>query len=151
MGKYGARELNYSSDIDLIALFDPAKVDYRGARSVQQFFVGLTQTGRLINDRLDDGYVFRVDWRLRPDPGATPLALSVASARAYYPERGETWERAAMIKARPAAGDMALGHAFLSTLTPFVWPERVDFWALKEIRQLKQRINAHRGGREIEF
>ena len=152
MGKYGARELNYSSDIDLIALFDPSKVDYRGARSIQQFFVGLTQKlGRLINDRLDNGYVFRVDWRLRPDPGATPLALSMASAWAYYIERGETWERAAMIKARPAAGDMALGHAFLNRLTSFVWPERVDFWTLREIRQLKQRINAHRGGREIEF
>ena len=152
MGKYGARELNYSSDIDLIALSDPSKVDYRGARSMQQFFVGLTQKlGRLINDRLDNGYVFRVDWRLRPDPGATPLALSMASAWAYYVERGETWERAAMIKARPAAGDMALGHAFLNGLTSFVWPERVDFWTLREIRQLKRQINAHRGGREIEF
>jgi len=152
MGKGGARELNYSSDIDLIALYDPAKVDYRGARSVQQFLIGLTQKlGRLINDRIDDGYVFRVDWRLRPDPGSTPIALSIASARAYYTDRGETWERAAMIKARPAAGDLALGHAFLNSLTPFVWPDRVDFWTLREIRQLKLRINAHRGSSEIDF
>jgi glutamate-ammonia-ligase adenylyltransferase len=152
MGKGGARELNYSSDIDLIALYDPAIVDYRGTRSVQQFFVGLTQKlGRLIHDRIDDGYVFRVDWRLRPDPSSTPIALSIASARTYYTDRGETWERAAMIKARPAAGDLALGHAFLNSLTPFVWPDRVDFWTLREIRQLKQRINALRGGREIDF
>jgi len=96
-----------------------------------------------------DGYVCRVDLNLRPDPGATPLAVSIAAARTYYRHRGENWERAAMIKARPAAGDLGLGRQFLDDLAPFIWREAMDFWLLQDMRAMKRRINAHKGGGEI--
>jgi len=150
MGKHGARELNYSSDIDLIVLYEPMKIDYRGSKSLQEVLVRTTRNlSAILQERTADGYVFRVDLRLRPDPAATPLALSCAAARAYYATRGENWERAAMIKARPAAGDIALGQAFLDELTPFVWREDLDFWMLREIQAIKARINVHRGSGEI--
>ena len=152
MGKHGARELNYSSDIDLIILYDPMKADYRGSRSVQEAFIRMTQRlVAILDQRTADGYVCRVDLRLRPDPGSTPVAIPCAAAQAYYANRGENWERAAMIKARPAAGDMALGREFLSELTPFVWREHLDFWAKREIQSIKRQIHAQRGGHEIGF
>ena len=152
MGKHGARELNYSSDIDLIILYEPMKVDYRGSKSVQEAFIRMTQRlVAILDQRTADGYVFRVDLRLRPDPGSTPVAMSCAAARAYYDTRGENWERSAMIKARPAAGDVALGREFLAELTPFVWRDHLDFWALREIQNIKSRIHAQRGGSEIGF
>ena len=152
MGKHGARELNYSSDIDLIVLYEPMKVDYRGSKSVQEAFIRMTQRlVAILDQRTADGYVCRVDLRLRPDPGSTPVAIPVAAARAYYATRGENWERAAMIKARPAAGDLALGREFLAELTPFIWREHQDFWALREIQNIKSRIHAQRGGSEIGF
>ena len=121
MGKLGARELNYSSDIDLLVLFDGEKVDYLGGDGPQQ---GLHRMVRelvtLLSERSADGYVFRTDMRLRPDPGATPLAVSTAAAEQYYESLGQNWERAAMIKARPVAGDMDVGNQFLSRLVPFV-------------------------------
>ena len=150
MGKHGARELNYSSDIDLIVLYEPMKIDYRGAKSLQETLVRATRTlSAILQERTADGYVCRVDLRLRPDPAATPLALSCAAARAYYATRGENWERAAMIKARPAAGDIALGQAFLDELSPFVWRADLDFWMLREIQAIKARINVHKGSGEI--
>jgi glutamate-ammonia-ligase adenylyltransferase len=150
MGKHGARELNYSSDIDLIVLYEPMKLDYRGSKSLQEALVRATRTlSAILQERTADGYVCRVDLRLRPDPASTPLALSCAAARAYYASRGENWERAAMIKARPAAGDIALGQAFLDELTPFVWREDLDFWMLREIQSIKTRINVHKGSGEI--
>src|SRR5690606_16219239 len=107
MGKLGARELNYSSDIDLIILFEAEKVNYTGRRSMGDFFVRLARNlVAMMQERTRDGYVFRTDLRLRPDPGATPIALSVAAAHVYYESQGQNWERAAMIKARPIAGDM---------------------------------------------
>lgn len=152
MGKHGARELNYSSDIDLIILYEPMKVDYRGSKSVQEAFIRMTRRlVAILDQRTADGYVCRVDLRLRPDPGSTPVAIPVAAAQAYYANRGENWERAAMIKARPAAGDMALGREFLSELTPFVWREHLDFWAKREIQKIKHQIHAQRGGSEIGF
>ncbi|MHC4816353.1 MAG: [protein-PII] uridylyltransferase family protein, partial [Planctomycetota bacterium] len=145
-----ARELNYSSDIDLIVLYEPMKLDYRGSKSLQEALVRATRTlSAILQERTADGYVCRVDLRLRPDPASTPLALSCAAARAYYAGRGENWERAAMIKARPAAGDIALGQAFLDELTPFVWREDLDFWMLREIQSIKTRINVHKGSGEI--
>ncbi len=134
MGKHGARELNYSSDIDLIVLYDPQKVEYRGRRTLPEAFIRMTQ--RLISilqARTADGYVFRVDLNLRPDPSSTPVAVSVAAARTYYATRGQNWERAAMIKARSAAGDTALGVQFLAELTPFIWREHLDFWMIRDI------------------
>src|SRR3981189_2190008 len=106
MGKMGAGELNYSSDIDLIVFFDPAAPTLAPDIEPQPFFVRVTQgVSRLLQQRTGDGYVFRVDLRLRPDPASTPVAISTAAALHYYEREGRTWERAAMIKARPCAGD----------------------------------------------
>jgi glutamate-ammonia-ligase adenylyltransferase len=150
MGKHGARELNYSSDIDLIILYEPTQIDYRGKRSHQQFVERLTkQMITILQEVTADGYVCRVDLNLRPDPSATPLAVSIAAARNYYRSRGQNWERAAMIKARPTAGDLALGQQFLDDLSPFIWREAMDFWLLQDMAVMKRRINEHKGGSEI--
>ena len=150
MGKHGGRELNYSSDIDLIIIYEPAQIDYRGGRSHQQFVERLTRhLIAIMQGMTADGYVCRVDLNLRPDPGATPLAVSVAAAQTYYRHRGENWERAAMIKARPAAGDLSLGRQFLDDLAPFIWRGAMDFWLLQDMRAMKRRINEHKGGSEI--
>jgi glutamate-ammonia-ligase adenylyltransferase len=150
MGKYGAGELNYSSDIDLIALFEPERIDYRGRRSVQEAMVRLMRDlVTVLEERTGDGYVFRVDLRLRPDPGAMPLAISLGAALTYYESMGQNWERAAMIKARPAAGDLEIGRAFLAELGPFVWRKNLDFWAIQDIHSIKRQINAHKGGGKI--
>ncbi len=121
MGKLGARELNFSSDIDLIVLFDPAAPAIPNRDEAGELFVRLTRRlVRILHDRTGDGYVFRTDLRLRPDPGSTPLAISVDAALAYYEARGQNWERAAMIKARPVAGDGPAGARFLGELRPYV-------------------------------
>ncbi|MEE8172960.1 MAG: glutamine-synthetase adenylyltransferase, partial [Alphaproteobacteria bacterium] len=150
MGKLGARELNYSSDIDLLVLFDGEKVDYCGDDGPQQ---GLHRMVRemvsLLSERSADGYVFRTDMRLRPDPGATPLAVSTAAAEQYYESLGQNWERAAMIKARPVAGDQEVGTLFLNRLVPFVWRKYLDFAAIEDIHSIKRQINAHKGHHEI--
>lgn len=150
MGKYGARELNYSSDIDIITLYDPKAVDFRGKRGVQEAMVRLTrELARMIDERTGEGYVFRTDFRLRPDPGATPLCLSLSAALTYYESLGQNWERAAMIKARPAAGDRQLAEHFLEELTPFIWRRHLDFWAIQDIHSIKRQIQAHKGGSAI--
>ncbi|MEH6788957.1 MAG: glutamine-synthetase adenylyltransferase, partial [Paracoccus sp. (in: a-proteobacteria)] len=121
MGKMGAGELNYSSDIDLVILFDETR--YPGAE--QEARAALIRVTRkmtaLLSDLTGEGYVFRTDLRLRPDAAVTPVCLSMAAAESYYESVGRTWERAAYIKARPCAGDLAAGEKFLKTLTPFVW------------------------------
>ena len=150
MGKLGAFELNYSSDIDLIVLFDPARVTYHGRRSVQETFIRITRDlVKILQERTADGYVFRTDLRLRPDPGATPVALSTLGAELYYESQGQNWERAAMIKARVNAGDLSAGSRFLKGLTPFVWRRHLDFAAIQDIHSIKRQINAHRGGSTI--
>jgi len=152
MGKYGARELNYSSDIDLIVLYDPARISYHGRRSAQQLMIRVTrELVSILQDMTADGYVFRVDLRLRPDPGSTPVAIPYASALKYYETRGAGWERAAMIKARPAIGDLRLGEQFMAELEPFIWRPAIDFWAQREIAKIKQHMNDHRGSTEIGF
>jgi glutamate-ammonia-ligase adenylyltransferase len=103
----------------------------------------------LMEERTGDGYVFRVDLRLRPDPAAMPLALSIDAALTYYESMGQNWERAAMIKARPVAGDLKIGQAFLRELDPFVWRKNLDFWAIQDIHSIKRQINAHKGGTEV--
>jgi glutamate-ammonia-ligase adenylyltransferase len=151
MGKHGGRELNYSSDIDLIVLYEPSLLSYHGRRSHQQFAVRLTQRlVTIMQQPTADGYVCRMDLNLRPDPSATPAAVGYAAAQTYYRNRGENWERAAMIKARPAAGDLGLGRQFLDDLAPFVWREAMDFWMLQDMLAIKRRINAHKGGDQIE-
>lgn len=149
MGKLGAFELNYSSDIDLIVLYDqacqPKAGDKLGAVMVQ-----LTrQLVRMLEERTGDGYVFRTDLRLRPDPGSTPLALSLTAAETYYEAFGQNWERAAMIKARAVAGDREAGDRFLKFLRPFIWRRNLDFAAIQDIHSIKRQINAHRGHEHI--
>ena len=150
MGKMGANELNYSSDIDLIVLYDaaaPALVDKDDAGA---FYVRLTRTlVKLLQERTTDGYVFRVDLRLRPDPASTQIAVSLAAALDYYGTVGQNWERAAMIKARACAGDIAAGEAFLHDLSPFVWRKYLDFAAVTDIEAMKRQIHAYRGHDEI--
>ncbi len=150
MGKLGARELNYSSDIDLIILYDNELIRGAAAEDFGPIFVRATrQLLHLMDARTEDGYVFRTDLRLRPDPGATPLAISVEAAEAYYESVGQNWERAAMIKARPVAGDIAAGEAFLRRLRPYVWRKNLDFAAIQDVHSIKRQINAHRGGATI--
>jgi glutamate-ammonia-ligase adenylyltransferase len=150
MGKLGARELNYSSDVDLIVLYDDEAVFYTGPDTLQSCFVRLTRDLiAILSDRTGDGYVFRTDLRLRPDPGSTPVALSFAAAETYYSSVGQNWERAAMIKARPVAGDRPAGDRFLGRIRPFVWRKHLDFAAIQDIHSIKRQIEAHRGGRSI--
>ena len=150
LGKLGACELNYSSDIDLMVLFDEEQITYTGSQSPQQFFVRLTRTMvKMMEERTQHGYVFRTDLRLRPDPGATPVAVSMLAAEMYYESMGQNWERAAMIKARPVAGDKEAGQGFLSRLRPFLWRKNLDFAAIQDIHSIKRQINAHRGGEKI--
>jgi len=150
MGKYGAFELNYSSDIDLIVFYDLARIRLRAGAEVQHFFVRLTRDlVRLLHERTGDGYVFRTDLRLRPDPAATPMALSTEAALNYYESFGQNWERAALIKARPAAGDLAAGQAVREDLAPFIWRKYLDFAAIADIHAMKRQIHAFRGFGEI--
>jgi glutamate-ammonia-ligase adenylyltransferase len=150
MGKLGARELNYSSDIDLILLYDADRIRYRGRSNAGRFFSRLAQElVRLMQERTADGYVFRTDLRLRPDPASTPPAISVTAALTYYESTGQNWERAALIRARPVAGDLAAGRAFLAELRPFLWRKHLDFAAIQDIHSIKRQINAHRGGGRI--
>jgi glutamate-ammonia-ligase adenylyltransferase len=104
---------------------------------------------RIVEERTGDGYVFRTDLRLRPDPASTPLAISVAAAVAYYESVGQNWERAALIKARPVAGDRVAAQRFLRELRPFIWRKNLDFAAIQDIHSIKRQINAHRGGGRI--
>ncbi|MDF2367461.1 bifunctional [glutamine synthetase] adenylyltransferase/[glutamine synthetase]-adenylyl-L-tyrosine phosphorylase [Sneathiella sp.] len=150
MGKLGAGELNYSSDIDLVILFDAAKTSYTGRRSVQDCFVRIARNlVTMMQERTRDGYVFRTDLRLRPDPGATPIALSIGAAHVYYESQGQNWERAAMIKARAIAGDLDAGAEFVSFLTPFIWRKSMDFAAIEDIQAIKSQIHTHKGFSKI--
>ena len=145
MGKMGAHELNYSSDIDLICLFDETR--YKGVEhEARASFIRVTRKmTALLSDLTGDGYVFRTDLRLRPDASVTPVCLSMAAAEAYYESVGRTWERAAYIKARPCGGDLAAGERFLKTLTPFVWRKHLDFAAIQDAHDMRLRIREHRG------
>jgi [glutamine synthetase] adenylyltransferase / [glutamine synthetase]-adenylyl-L-tyrosine phosphorylase len=150
MGKMGAGELNYSSDIDLIVFFDPAAPTLARDIEPQPFFVRVTQAlARLLQQRTGDGYVFRVDLRLRPDPSSTQVAISTEAALHYYEREGRTWERAAMIKARPCAGDISAGEALMADLAPFVWRKHLDFAALADVHDMKRQMQTYRGQSEI--
>ena len=150
MGKMGACELNYSSDIDLIVFFDAASPLIADDAEPAPVFVRITQrVVKLLQTRTGDGYVFRTDLRLRPDPASTPIAISTAAAMAYYESVGQNWERAAMIKARACAGDIAAGETLLNDLSPFVWRKYLDFAALADVHDMKRQINAFRGHGEI--
>ncbi|MDI2112451.1 bifunctional [glutamine synthetase] adenylyltransferase/[glutamine synthetase]-adenylyl-L-tyrosine phosphorylase [Commensalibacter nepenthis] len=143
MGKLGARELNYSSDIDLIILYDPEI--YPNNDGLNTIFVRLTrQLVSLMEERDENGYVFRTDLRLRPDPSSSPLAVSLPAAITYYESLGQTWERTAMSKARPVAGDIPAGYAFLEAIRPFIWRRHLDFTVIDDIHAMKKRIDQHK-------
>jgi [glutamine synthetase] adenylyltransferase / [glutamine synthetase]-adenylyl-L-tyrosine phosphorylase len=147
LGKHGGRELNYSSDIDLLVLFDDEGLPYTGKRSAPEFAVRLTRDMvKILQERTADGYVFRTDLRLRPDPGSTAIAVSKSAAAMYYESYGQNWERAAMIKARAIAGDMDLARGFLKDLESFIWRRSLDFYTLQDIHSIKRQIYAHKGG-----
>lgn len=150
LGKHGARELNYSSDIDLTVFFDPAASAFKAARDPLDQAVRMIKTVvKLLSDRNADGYVHRVDLRLRPDPGSTPIVVPVEAAYTYYETVGQNWERAAMIKARPVAGDLAAGAAFLKDLTPFIWRKYFDYAAIADIHAMKRQIYAVKGHESV--
>ncbi|WP_027550507.1 bifunctional [glutamine synthetase] adenylyltransferase/[glutamine synthetase]-adenylyl-L-tyrosine phosphorylase [Bradyrhizobium sp. Cp5.3] len=150
MGKMGAGELNYSSDIDLIVFFDPEATTLAPDIEPQPFFVRVTQgMARILQQRTYDGYVFRVDLRLRPDPSSTQVAISRDAALNYYEREGRTWERAAMIKARACAGDSRAGEALLAEIAPFVWRKHLDFAALADVHDMKRQMQTYRGQSEI--
>jgi glutamate-ammonia-ligase adenylyltransferase len=169
LGKHGSRELNYSSDIDLLFLFDPATLPLKPREEPQQAAVRIGQRLiELIQKRDADGYVFRIDLRLRPSPEVTPIALPVEAAISYYETSALPWERAAFIRARTVAGDRGLGDYFIEAIHPFVWRRSLDFGAIGELQSITRRIRDHyahgqafgpgfdlkrgRGGiREIEF
>ena len=146
MGKMGAGELNYSSDIDFSVFFDSERLAAAGAREPRVAAVRLVAPlVRTLEEVTPDGYVFRTDLRLRPDPGSTPVAVSIASAEHYYQNLGQNWERAAFIKARAAAGDRDAGAAFLDTLLPFIWRKHLDFAAVEDVHSIKRQIlSAHK-------
>ncbi|WP_166415759.1 [protein-PII] uridylyltransferase family protein [Cochlodiniinecator piscidefendens] len=146
MGKMGAGELNYSSDIDLICLFDESRFapeDYHDARA--SFIRATRKMAAMLNDPTGEGYVFRTDLRLRPDPLSTPVCLSMETAERYYESLGRTWERAAHIKARPCAGDVEAGWCYLDRLRPFVWRKHLDFAAIQDAHDMRLRIRDHKG------
>src|SRR5205085_2476864 len=169
MGKLGSHELNYSSDVDLMLLFDPETLPRRERDDVGEAAVRLARRMiELLQKRTANGYVARVDLRLRPSPEVTPIALPVNAAISHYESSALPWERAAFIRARACAGDIALGQRFLSSIEPFVWRRSLDFGVIDEVRQISARIRDHfaqssrfgpgfdlkrgRGGiREVEF
>ena len=169
LGKLGGGELNYSSDLDLIFLYDPETLPTRPREEPGQAALRIGQrVVELLQKRTEAGYAFRIDLRLRPSPEVTPIALPVEAAIAYYESAALPWERAAFVRARLAAGDEALGRYFLEAIHPFIWRRSLDFGTIGEISAISRRIRAHyaqgqgfgpgfdlkrgRGGiREIEF
>ena len=172
MGKFGGNELNFSSDIDLIYCYSSTQGETGGGSrgekiSLHRYFVKLSELlTRAMSQVTEDGFVFRVDTRLRPDGNSGDLAISLSAAESYYESWGQSWERAAMIKARPVAGSIRLGEELLRRLKPFVFRRYLDYGMIEDMKLMKQKINASlgreqegarnlklgRGGiREIEF
>jgi [glutamine synthetase] adenylyltransferase / [glutamine synthetase]-adenylyl-L-tyrosine phosphorylase len=150
MGKLGAFELNYSSDVDLIVFFNREIVRLAADIEPAAFFVRLTRDlVHVLQERTADGYVFRTDLRLRPDPGSTQAAISTDAAFRYYESLGQNWERAALIKARPVAGDIAAGETFLDALSPYIWRKYLDYNAIADIHAMKRQIHAAKGHERI--
>jgi len=149
LGKLGGRELNFSSDIDIIYIYSNDRGETTGAQgkpetaiSLHAFFVKVAMmTGKLISNVTEDGFVFRVDLNLRPEGKSGEVANSLNSAETYYESWGQSWERAAMIKVRPVAGDLALGEEFLEMIRPFVFRRYLDFTAIDEIKTMKEKID----------
>ena len=152
MGKHGAFELNYSSDIDLVILFDRERMNIEDRFEAQKRATALARdVVNMMQMQTADGYVFRTDLRLRPDPGVTAPAVSVSAAESYYEAFGQNWERMAFIKARPCAGDIALGEQFLKTLRPFIWRKFLDYAAIEDVHAVKRQMHSAKGGGDIAF
>ncbi len=150
LGKLGAGELNYSSDVDLIFFFDPERHAADEYARIKQRFNQLTrQFVKILSDQTADGYVHRVDLRLRPDPSSTVACMGMDAAERYYESFGQNWERAAFIKARAVAGDIAAGEEFLRGMLPFVWRKYLDFATIEDVRNMKSLIHQHKGHAEI--
>ncbi|MEE4117630.1 MAG: glutamine-synthetase adenylyltransferase [Paracoccaceae bacterium] len=146
MGKMGAFELNYSSDIDLIVLFDDSRFEGADIAEARAVFIKATRAmTATLQEQTGDGYVWRTDLRLRPDPSVTPVCLAMEAAERYYESLGRTWERAAHIKARPSAGDLAAGEGYLERLRPFVWRRHLDYAAIEDAHDMRRRIRDHKG------
>ena len=140
LGKLGAGELNFSSDVDLIALHDTNNAPFDSRDAVQPFFVKMTRDLiRLLSTKTRDGMGWRVDLRLRPDPGATAVSIDLNAAIAYYESIARTWERAAFIRARPIAGDFQLGNNFLDQIQPFIWRKTLDYTVLEDMKKMLRR------------
>ena len=153
LGKLGSCELNYSSDIDLILLFDPTTLA-KGLRNEDPQATAVKISQKLVSclqTRTYHGYVFRVDLRLRPDPDVTPLALSVLGAETYYQSAAQPWERSAFVRARPVAGDIALGETFLHDIRPFIWRRSLDYTVVRDIRDMSLHIREHFDQTDIEL
>ena len=147
LGKHGSRELNYSSDIDILFLYDPQTLPRRPREDAAQAAVRIgQQLTEMLQKRDGDGYVFRVDLRLRPSPEVTPIALPVDAAISHYESSALPWERVAFIRARAAAGDRVLGRYFLDAIHPFVWRRSLDFGAIAELQSITGRIRDHYAG-----
>ena len=145
LGKHGAHELNYSSDIDISVFYEPEHMPLGDGAEVAAVAIRLTQAmAALLNDRTGEGYVFRVDLRLRPDPSSTPVAVPVPAAVEYYETVGQNWERAAFIKARFVAGDPVEAAAFLGEMQHFIWRRNLDFAAIADIHSIKRQIHLHK-------
>ena len=142
LGKYGARELNYSSDIDLIVFYDPDHIKLPDPGKAERILVRFVKKlMRGFDDITEDGYVFRTDLRLRPDPRANAVAVSTFTAERYYETLGQNWERAAMIKARYCGGDKACAQDFIdNVLRPFIWRRSLDYAAIADIHSIKRQI-----------
>lgn len=150
MGKHGGMELNYSSDIDVSIFYDPEALPVADGADPDAVAVRLTQqVASLMQERTVDGYVFRFDLRLRPDPSVTPPAVPIEGALGYYETAGQNWERAAFIKARPCAGDIAAGFAFLAELRPFIWRRSLDFAAIADIHSIKRQIHVYKADERL--
>ncbi|MGF1474140.1 MAG: bifunctional [glutamine synthetase] adenylyltransferase/[glutamine synthetase]-adenylyl-L-tyrosine phosphorylase [Geminicoccaceae bacterium] len=150
MGKLGAFELNYSSDIDLIIFFDEERFPYRGPESAMASTARIARgIAGVLDAETGRDYILRVDYRLRPRPAAQPLALSTEAAEAYYERQGQNRDRAALVKARAIAGDVGGGEAFLTRLRPFLWRRHLDFASINDIRAVKHQIDRHRGHGQV--
>ena len=150
LGKMGAYELNYSSDIDICVFYEPGVFmagDYEAGETAQRIARDIV---RIMQELTGDGYVFRTDLRLRPDPSSTPLAVSTRMADLYYESVGQNWERMVWIKGRPTAGDRESAARFLKILSPFVWRRNLDYWAIGDIQAIKRMINSKVGRADFE-
>lgn len=152
MGKHGAGELNYSSDIDVTFFHEPEVLEAALIGGEAQGFADRAAgaVARLLSERTGEGYVFRVDLRLRPDPASTPPVVPAPAALHYYETVGQNWERAAFIKARPLAGDVPRAEDFLKALEPFVWRRSLDYAAIADVHSIKRQIHVHKADERLE-